>query len=131
MAYEGVIRWLGEQGATRVERLHRGRSRHPRLRFDWRGEAWVVVISGSPCTEWKAERAAITELRHLMGLVGGEKRVGERRARRHRAKFAEFRAFGISARRGRCGSATSGREHRARMAYHPRGDRRCWSSTCS
>jgi hypothetical protein len=88
MAYEGVIRWLGEQGATNIKRLPpRGRARHPRLGFYWRGEYWVIVISGSPRSDYFADRAAITELRHLMGLVGGAKRVGERRVPKHRAKF--------------------------------------------
>ena len=89
MAYERVIRWLGEQGATAIELLpRRGRAPHPRLRFQWRGEEWVVVISGSPRTDWKAERKAISELRHLMGLVGSEKRVGQRRAAKRRRKLA-------------------------------------------
>jgi hypothetical protein len=87
MAYEGVIRWLAEQGATSIKRLpQRGRA-HPRLGFYWRGEDWVVVISGSPHSDWFAERAAITELRHLMGLVGGTKRVGERRTAKRRARL--------------------------------------------
>jgi hypothetical protein len=88
VAYERVIRWLGEQGATAIELLpRRGRAPHPRLRFQWRGEEWIVVISGSPCTDWKAERKTISELRHLMGLVGGEKRIGQRRTARRRGKF--------------------------------------------
>jgi hypothetical protein len=88
VAYESVIRWLGEQGATSIEQLaRRGRGRHPRLRFYWRGEEWVIVVSGSPSVEWKAARNAITELRHLMGLVGGEKRVGDRRIARRRQRL--------------------------------------------
>jgi hypothetical protein len=88
MAYDGVMRWLEEQGATAIELLpRRGRAPHPRLRFQWRGEEWVVVISGSPRTGWKADRDTITQLKHLMGLVGGEKRIGERRDRRRRDKY--------------------------------------------
>jgi hypothetical protein len=89
MAYERVIGWLAEQGATSIKRLtSRGRARHPRLGFHWRGEDWVIVISGSPGNSWNADRDAITELKHLMGLVGGKKRVGARRAPKRRAKLA-------------------------------------------
>jgi hypothetical protein len=88
MAYEGVIRWLGLQGATSIARLTRhGRGRHPRLRFHWRGRDYFVTISGSPSSHWKAERDAITELKHAMGLIRGDKRIGERRAKRRRQKF--------------------------------------------
>jgi hypothetical protein len=93
MAYDRVIRWLAEQGATIIAPLPRkGRSRHPRLRFHWRGEEWTIVVSGSPSSSWKAERAAVTELKGLLGLVGGEKTVGERRERRRR-KRREAAAF--------------------------------------
>jgi hypothetical protein len=89
MAYELVIGWLAEQGATGIRRLpRRGRARHPRLGFCWRDEDWIIVISGSPHSPGAAERAAITELRHLMGLVGTTKRIGERRAPKRRAKLA-------------------------------------------
>lgn len=89
MAYERVIDWLTEQGATSIKRLpKRGRAPHPRLGFFWRDEDWIIVISGSPHAVGAAERAAITELRHLLGLVPTEKRVGERRVPKRRPKLA-------------------------------------------
>jgi hypothetical protein len=90
MAYERVIDWLAEQGATDIVRLpRRGRARHPRLGFCWRDEEFVIVISGSPHAVGAAERAAITELRHLLGLVRTAKRVGERRVPKRRPKLAD------------------------------------------
>ena len=85
--HDTVKRWLFEQGATDV-RLTRGkRSKHPRIDFVWRGQPLRLTLSCTPGKEWTAVRAAITNARHLMGLVGGDKVVGERRERRRREKF--------------------------------------------
>jgi hypothetical protein len=85
--HDTVKRWLFEQGASDV-RLSRGkRAKHPRIDFTWHGQPLRLTLSCTPGKEWTAERAAITNARHLMGLVGGDKVVGERRERRRREKL--------------------------------------------
>jgi hypothetical protein len=99
--HDTIIRWLIEQGAeaVRIERV--GRLGHPRVVFVWRGVQLSYAIAGTPGNDWTADRAMITQLRHLLGLAGGEKRVGERRKRRRvpkeggRVKRSSGRARGI------------------------------------
>jgi hypothetical protein len=90
--HDTVKRWLFEQGAIDVCLTRGKRSKHPRINFVWRGQQLRLTLSCTPGKEWNAVRAAITQARHLMGLVGGEKVggekvVGERREPRRREKF--------------------------------------------
>jgi len=89
--HDAVIRWLTEQGAEGVRIERAGRLGHPRVVFVWREVTLSYAISGTPGNDWTADRSMITQLRHLLGLVGGDKRIGERRKRRKRAAVAGVR----------------------------------------
>ena len=80
--HDAVMRWLREQGATEVRLTWGRRSKHPRIEFHWRGEDFRISVSGSPGKEWCAERTVKAELRHILGLIGGEKTIGSRRPRK-------------------------------------------------
>ena len=81
--HKAIIRWLRDSGATEVRIDLGGHRKHPRLEFAFGDERHACPIAGSP-SDWRSERAMISQLRHMLGMVGGAKIVGERR-RRHRA----------------------------------------------
>lgn len=75
--------WLRGQGATEVE-VEQGR-KHVRIWFVWRGVRRFYISSATPSDGRRSHQNALGTLRHMLGLVGGEKRVGKRRQRRCRA----------------------------------------------
>jgi hypothetical protein len=76
-------------GATNV-RVLKTRRGHPRIVFAFEGIEYFHVLSSTP-GDPNAVWSCLRELRHLLGLVATEKRVGKRRARslhRRRRIFA-------------------------------------------
>lgn len=75
--------FLRSQGAEEVRFEHKGK--HPKVRFAWKGEARFYVLPGTPGDTLRGAANAISDIRHMLGLVSPEKRVGERRTRRAKA----------------------------------------------
>lgn len=79
-----VTGYLREIGAADI-RMESG-GKHPRLVFLWEGRERFFVRPSTPGDTMRGHKNAISELRHMLGLVKTEKRVGERRARRRSAR---------------------------------------------
>ena len=69
-------------GITEFELENRGK--HPAIRFEWKGEQKVLYFSGTP-SDVKGTQRKLRDIRHLLGVVGGPKVVGERRQKKHQA----------------------------------------------
>jgi hypothetical protein len=61
--------------------------RHPRVRFAFKGREMFYVTAGTP-GDWRAGENIRSNIRHMMGAVGGPKRVGSRKARKNYADEA-------------------------------------------
>jgi len=75
--------WLEAQGAEGV-RLEQGGA-HMRFVFFWQGRWRRHPVAGTPSDAYRAVENLKSELRHALGLVTGERRVGTAR-RKRRAK---------------------------------------------
>jgi hypothetical protein len=78
-----IIDFLVEAGAEAPHVENGGK--HPRIVFGWRGVERRYVVAGTLGDTIRGPKNAISDLRHMLGLVDGEKRVGERRPRRRPA----------------------------------------------
>lgn len=99
--------WLGEHGATVTSVEHGGK--HVRIYFDHADRSQFYVAGWTP-SDWRAQANAIRDLRHMLGLVETERRIGERRQRRARTKKAE---------RIEAPTITGGKDWRAGLYAHP------------
>lgn len=79
-----VIEFLREQGATDVEMTMGGE--HPRIWYTWQKQRRFHVVPGSPSDNFHAIKNTLSDLRHSLGLIKTEKRVGERRPVRNKAQ---------------------------------------------
>jgi hypothetical protein len=58
------------------------RGKHLALCFEWRGEEKFLIFPSTPSDSRNGRRNMVSDLRNLLGVVGREKVVGERRLRR-------------------------------------------------
>ncbi len=70
-----IVDWLEQQGATEVRVELR---KHAHIRYVWRGKAGSYVTSATP-SDRRASANAISNLRHILGLIETTRRVGQRR----------------------------------------------------
>lgn len=76
-------------GATDIRFAHG--SKHPRIVFTWKGEERCRPFAGTSSDAIRGVHLALRDLRHMLGLVKAEKRVGVRRRRRAKAGAAPIR----------------------------------------
>ncbi len=74
--------YLTEWGAENVRVLQT--KGHPRLVFSRHGTEWFYILPSTPGDTLRATKNAVSDLRHMLGLVRATKRVGERRTRKKR-----------------------------------------------
>ena len=86
---KAIVASLDSWGATEI-RFVNGRV-HPKVAFVWKGEQRHYVVPGTPSDTYHAAHNALSDLRHMLGLVKTEKRVGQRRARKAKAAVAPIR----------------------------------------
>jgi hypothetical protein len=78
-----VMAWLESIGADAPQLVVGGK--HGKILFDWQGRRRSAVVSLSPSSRYATDMV-ISQIRHDLGLVGGAKTVGRRRAHRKRSK---------------------------------------------
>lgn len=77
-----LVDWLAARGATSITL---DRRKHMHIHFMYQGEPHTFVTASTPSDAMRGTAKALRDLRHMLGLVGGAKKVGERRQRSGRA----------------------------------------------
>ncbi len=77
-----ILAFLDDIGAERVRIEKNG---HYRIVFDHAGREHVYHCAGTPSDQRSFDNT-VSDLRHMLGLVTGEKRVGQRRPARLRPR---------------------------------------------
>ena len=74
-----ICDFLRKSGATNVGVEHG--KKHPRIIYMWHGRQSFYVIPGTPGDSLRGHKQAISDLRHILGIVKPVKRIGAKRAR--------------------------------------------------
>lgn len=89
-----VAAYLASIGATAI-RIEPARSLgHPKIAFEYAGREWRTVIAGTPSTPFSAQHK-INDLKRLLGLRDGQRRIGERRKRKRQRRVAARSDSGV------------------------------------
>lgn len=89
--HRDLIEFLHSVGATDVRLEPARRTGHPRIIFTWKGEERTFFTAATPSDAIRGSANARADIRKMLGLVDNEKRVGQRRPRRHRRRDAAVR----------------------------------------
>lgn len=76
-----------EKHGARFLRVEAG-GRHARIIYEWQGAERFKVVTGSVAKTGSCENAR-EDIRHALGVVGGPKRIGNRRRKRARLRYNE------------------------------------------
>lgn len=90
-----VLAYLHSVGATEIRIEHGGK--HHRVVFSWKGQEMFHILAGSTGDTLRGFKKAISDLRHMLGLVAPTKRVGARRSRKRRAAVSKATALPVLA----------------------------------
>jgi hypothetical protein len=77
-----ILAFLRENGAADIRIEHGGK--HPHIRWVSDGRPHLYVTSATLSDRRRATKKALSNLRHMLGLIRPVKRIGERRSKRHR-----------------------------------------------
>jgi hypothetical protein len=81
---EECTKLLTSVGASDIHVTKGGK--HPRVNFTYQDKTQFYVVPGTPSDSYSGTENCLSGLRHFLGLIKPEKRVGERRKKRNTVK---------------------------------------------